>query len=342
MRARFSVRLLPPSWTPRDGRASRREVAQRKAAANFVGDLDKCLRMRPTSLIETRPGFAPRPRLSHVVFDFDGTLSWLRHGWPDIMCRLFREHLALLPGESEAALREMLLDDILALNGKASIHQMIRCAERARERGSPPPDPDQLLVEYQSRLDALIAERTGKILRGEARRNDFVIHGARPFLEELLRRGLTLIILSGTAEHRVRQEAGLLDLARYFDAHIYGGAADLAQSSKRSVIQRLLREEAIAGDHLLAIGDGPVEIEAAKEAGGLTIGIPSDEEENGSGKMHPQKRRQLLKAGADILIPDYREAAALLGFILGEIPWAKSKGPSGPSPQSASWPPGKR
>ena len=32
--------------------------------------------------VEFGVGFLPRPHASHAVFDFDGTLSWLRHGWP--------------------------------------------------------------------------------------------------------------------------------------------------------------------------------------------------------------------------------------------------------------------
>jgi phosphoglycolate phosphatase-like HAD superfamily hydrolase len=268
-------------------------------------------------LVEFSPGFAARPQISHVVFDFDGTLSWLRHGWPEMMLQVFRERLAAGGGKADRGFEETLLGDILGLNGKATIHQMRRGAERLRARGVEPPEPEELRQEYQRRLDAVIAERTGRILSGKARREDFVVHGARGFLEALAGRGLTLIILSGTVEHRVREEAELLDLARYFGSHIYGGTADVAQSSKRAVISRLLREEGIAGEHLLSFGDGPVEVEVTKAAGGLAVGVASDEERNGSGAMQPEKRRVLAAAGADVLIPDYRDAAALRECILG-------------------------
>jgi phosphoglycolate phosphatase len=189
--------------------------------------------------------------------------------------------------------------------------------ERLRERGVRPPGAEALLRVYQGRLDALIAERTDRIASGKARREDFVVHGARGLVEALAGRGLTLIILSGTVEHRVKEEAELLDLARYFGNHIYGGTADVAQSSKRAVISRLLREEGIAGEHLLSFGDGPVEVKVTKAAGGLAVGVASDEEQNGSGAMQPEKRRVLAAAGADVLIPDYRDAAALMECILG-------------------------
>ncbi len=269
-------------------------------------------------LVELSSGFSPRPQISHVVFDFDGTLSWLRHGWPEMMAQLLEERLPRLTGEAGAALHELLLEDILSLNGKPSIHQMIRGAERLRERGGQAPDPEGLLREYQRRLDWVIQERTEAIQRGAAQRDDFVVHGARSLLEALDRRGLTLVILSGTAEPRVKEEAGLLDLARYFGGHIYGGTADVAQSSKRAVIDRLLREEGLAGDRLLSFGDGPVEIQLTKEAGGLAVAVASDEERNGSGRMDPHKRKVLAAAGADVLVPDYRDAAALVECILGQ------------------------
>jgi phosphoglycolate phosphatase-like HAD superfamily hydrolase len=44
----------------------------------------------------------------------------------------------------------------------------------------------------------------------------------------------------------------------------------------------------------------------------------SDEEQNGSGRMHPQKRKLLVAAGADAVIPDYRDATALIETILNK------------------------
>lgn len=261
--------------------------------------------------------FQPRPEISHVVFDFDGTLSWLRHGWPEMMCDLLLEHIPLQGGESRQALAQSLLEEILSLNGKPSIIQMQSCVRRAEQRGHFKPDTERLLVEYHQRLEQIIQERTNLIRESTARRDDFIVHGGRAFVESLRARRLVLIILSGTPEPQVKQEAELLDLTRYFNRHIYGGTPDLAQSSKRAVIDRLLREEGISGEHLLAFGDGPGEIALTKAAGGLAVGVASDEDRNGSGQMHPVKHQQLSNAGADVLIPDYRQPDALLECLLG-------------------------
>lgn len=258
--------------------------------------------------------FLPRPQISHVVFDFDGTLSWLRHGWPEMMAGLFLQHLS--PHEA-ARLHHLLLEDILSLNGKSSIFQMRRCAERVRQNGGPELDPERVLAQYQDVLQAAVQDRAARIKRADASKDEFVLHGARAFLERLHARGLVLVILSGTLEPQVKEEAALLDLARFFGPHIYGGTANLVQSSKQAVIERLLREEHISGAHLLAFGDGPVELQITKSLGGLAVGLASDEERNGSGVLHPLKVPLLQQAGADLLIPDYRAPEQLLQLIFG-------------------------
>ena len=261
-----------------------------------------------------------RRNISHVVFDFDGTLSWLRHGWPELMAGLFLKHVSSGPAEEVQRIHERLLDDILSLNGKSSIFQMRRCAQTLEESGGPVLEPDQVLKEYQSVLQAMIRERSSQVGRGAVHPDEFIVHGARALLEELQARGLVLIILSGTVEPEVRQEAALLDLAGFFGSHIYGSTANLAQSSKQAVIERLLHEENISGEHLLAFGDGPIELQVVKSVGGMAIGVASDEDHNGSGTLNRWKLPLLRQAGADLLIADYRQPERLLENIFdGEI-----------------------
>jgi phosphoglycolate phosphatase-like HAD superfamily hydrolase len=251
-----------------------------------------------------------RPDVSHVIFDFDGTLSWLRHGWPRIMLEGFLQH-------APAAWRtkqDELLADILSLNGKPTIHQMRSFTGRAAQSGLNL-DPEALFHEYEANLHRAIHERRSAIERGTAR-DAFVVFGARGMLERLRSRGVTLIILSGTVELEVRAEAALLGLAEFFGNHIYGSTRGAA-FSKQEVIERIMRDERIEGHHLLSFGDGPVEIQFTKAAGGLAVGVASDENVNGSHAFDPFKREQLKRAGADALVPDYAEGDALLAEIFG-------------------------
>ena len=263
------------------------------------------------------PWFAPRSQISHVVFDFDGTLSWLRHGWPELMVGLFMEEIPAQSPEAARDLHDLLLDEVLSLNGKSSIYQMESCASTIASRSGPRVNPDQKLAEYLTLLETTVRQRCDEIERGTVAPEQFVVHGARALLELLRARGLILIILSGTAEPQVKEEAQLLGLAPFFGRHIYGGSRDLLRSSKKAVLERLLLEEQISGEHLLSFGDGPVEIRLTKEAGGLAVGVASDEDRNGSGKIHPQKESQLRNAGADLIIPDYRNPKKLVECLLG-------------------------
>ena len=90
---------------------------------------------------------------------------------------------------------------------------------------------------------------------------------------------------------------------------------DYKTFSKRKVIERILVENKISGEQLLAFGDGYVEIQNTKEAGGLAIAVASDEANNGSGNMDEWKRGRLLGVGADVIVPDYRDGDALLEMI---------------------------
>ena len=48
---------------------------------------------RFSGAVDIRSSFAPRPGISHVLFDFDGTLSLIREGWPEVMVPMFVEML---------------------------------------------------------------------------------------------------------------------------------------------------------------------------------------------------------------------------------------------------------
>ncbi len=266
-------------------------------------------------LVEFSPGFAARPKLTHVLFDFDGTLSLIRQGWPEVMLPMFLEMLPAQAGETEKDRRQLLYDDIMRLNGKQTIYQMIQFAERVQERGGQAQEPLWYKREYLRRLEERIRFRLDGLRKGLITPDSLLVYGARPFLEKLSQLNLSLYLASGTDEPFVKQEAALLDIARYFGSRIYGAIDDYKNFSKKMVIERILRENEVPGDRLLAFGDGYVEIENTKEVGGLAVAVASDEAHNGSGNMDEWKRRRLLGVGADVVIPDFRDADLLWAYL---------------------------
>jgi phosphoglycolate phosphatase-like HAD superfamily hydrolase len=268
-----------------------------------------------TGQVEFSSGFAPRPRLSHVLFDFDGTLSLIRQGWPEVMIPMFAEMLPRTSEDTEDSVRQVLWEDVMRLNGKQTIYQMIQFAERVRERGGQPEDPLQYKHEYLRRLNRHIRHRIEGLQQGKFRPEELLVYGTRPLLDLLRERQYTLYLASGTDEPYVIEEARLLGIAAYFGPRIYGARDDYQNFSKQKVIERILQENRIPGAALLAFGDGFVEIQNTKEAGGLAVAVASDEAHNGSGRMDPWKRQRLLGVGADVVIPDYRDAPALLNQL---------------------------
>lgn len=230
---------------------------------------------------------------------------------------MFAELLPPAPGETEEQRRQLCFDDIMRLNGKQTIYQMIQLAERIKERGGAPREPLWYKHEYLRRLDERIRTRIEALRTGAMPADNALVYGARPLLELLKARGLPMYLASGTDEVFVKHEAELLNLTRFFGKHIYGALDDYKQFSKKIVIERILRDNRIEGAHLLSFGDGYVEIENTKEVGGLAVAVASDEAHNGSGQFDQWKYKRLLGVGADVVIPDFRDAEPLMECILG-------------------------
>ena len=255
--------------------------------------------------------------IRHALFDWDGTLSLLRAGWAEVMTR---QWLAVLPSRSGELMpdRERFAQqEIWALNGKPTIHQMARLVELVTERGGLAHSAGEYNQDFQARLAAMVDGRIEQIKRGRSQPDEFMVAGARAFLDALVERGLTLHLASGTEFRFIAAEAKLLNLYQYFGPRFHGPSGpDDRQFSKRSVIDRILADHQVAGEALVAFGDGHVEIEQTKAVGGFAIAVCSDEGNWRSGQLDPAKLIRLGQAGADFCTPDFLDAAPLLDRIL--------------------------
>jgi hypothetical protein len=115
----------------------------------------------------------------------------------------------------------------------------------------------------------------------------------------------------------VKREAELLGLTQYFGERIYGALDDYQNFSKKMIIDRLLGENNLRGEELLGFGDGFVEIEEVKRVGGVAVAVASDEV-NRKG-IHAWKRDRLVRAGADLVIGDYRCAEGLMQWLFDAV-----------------------
>jgi phosphoglycolate phosphatase len=259
----------------------------------------------------------PRGRFRSVLFDFDGTLSLIREGWPQVMIPMMVGVLRETgTAESDAELSAAVEEFVMRLNGRQTIYQMIQLADEVRKRGGTPREPLEYKHRYHDLLMARIRGRLADLESGAARPEDWVVPGSHNLLDGLRRRGVTLYLASGTDLKYVRREADLLGVAPYFGAHVYGALDDYRNFSKKMIIDRILTENGLRGEELLGFGDGFVEIEEVKGAGGVAVAVASDEV-NRRG-VNAWKRDRLVRAGADVVIPEYRCHERLLGFLFGE------------------------
>lgn len=256
-----------------------------------------------------------RGKYRHALFDFDGTISLIREGWPEIMGPLMLEALSNTPAcEPDDELNAFVHDLILSTTGKQTIYQMIALCDAVQKRGGTPLDPLDYKTEYINRLMAHIDHKREALRSGKASPESMLVKGSIRLLEGLRAKGVKLYLASGTDEMYVHEEATLLNLTHYFDGHIYGAIDDYLNYSKQMVIERILKENSVGGHELLGFGDGYVEIDNTKTSGGTGIGVASDETGK-SGLPDRWKRERLIGVGADIIIPDFSDADALIGYL---------------------------
>ncbi len=268
----------------------------------------------PNTHVEIIQLHLERGHIRHALFDFDGTLSLIREGWQGIMIPMMVEVLLDSPGhETEAELTCVVTEFVTRLTGKQTIYQMLQLVEEVRKRGGLPLDPLDYKQEYLDRLWARIEGRVADLKAGRRAPDDLMVPGARDVLKALHARGVTCYVASGTDRPYVLDEVEALDLTPYFGDHIYGALDDYRNFSKRMVIERILRENRLAGPELVTFGDGFVEIEDSKAVGGIAVGVASNEATRQG--IDTWKRQRLIQAGADLIIPDFREHEALVAYL---------------------------
>ena len=277
-------------------------------------------RQMPGSLIELVREVAPR-RITHAIFDHDGTISTLRQGWESIMEPIMIE--AVLgdkrnDAEMRFKARQQVRELIDRTTGIQTLAQMQELIVLVRSFGCVPVaqilDCHGYKRIYNDALLAFIRTRRERLARHDLVPDDFIIRGVLPFIHQLYSSGVQIHLASGTDQADVRDEAAALGYAHLF-AGIHGATGSLAHEAKREVMDRIIRDcgaddRGADGSCLLVVGDGPVEIREGHRRGALCLGIASDEPRRWG--IDLAKRGRLIRAGADLIAGDFLHADHLL------------------------------
>ncbi|MHB8971499.1 MAG: HAD family hydrolase [Pirellulaceae bacterium] len=256
----------------------------------------------------------PRGDFRAAIFDFDGTLSVLRRNWQDVMIPMMVDILQNTgTPETRESLFQHVEEYVMRLNGKQTIYQMIQLAEEVRARGGTPREPLEYKHQYHDLLWQQVGDRVEGVRSGRIARQEMAVPGAEEMLQALLDLGLELYLASGTDVKYVRDELHVLGLERFFKSHVYGALDDYKKFSKAMIIAQIISDTRVRGNQILGMGDGFVEIEEVKKVGGLAVGVASNEDTRSG--VNDWKRQRLIRAGADIIIGDYRCRPELLRVV---------------------------
>jgi phosphoglycolate phosphatase-like HAD superfamily hydrolase len=265
-------------------------------------------------MIEIIHNHFQRGRVRFAVFDFDGTLSLIREGWQQAMAETMMVELLQAPNrESEPVLGAIVIGLITRTTGQTASYQMAQLAEEVRKHGGQPQDPLIYKERYVKRLDERINSRVAAIKSGRVLPDEMMVPGSRAILEALTTRGVRCYLVSGAYEPGVLDESAALQITPYFDG-IYGAQDDPALFSKKQFMERLVVENHLDRCEFISLGDGSIEIKEAKNLGGIAVGVASNETTRIG--IDAGKRDLLIRAGADIIVPDFAEHEALVAYLL--------------------------
>ena len=263
--------------------------------------------------------------IRYAVFDHDGTISSLRQGWEEIMepvmmKAILGDHYETIDTPTYHKVMGHVQEFIHKTTGIQTIYQMEGLVDLVREFGYVPEekilDKFQYKELYNDGLMEMVNKRTDKLLAGELGQEDFTMKGAVAFLYELKERGVTMYLASGTDAADVRNEAEMLGYADLFNGGIYGALKDYTKFSKKMIIEKIIKDNNLNGNELAVFGDGPDEIREGRRAGGVSVGITSNEYQRFG--HNSAKRPRLVRAGAQLLIPDFSQYKKLVSILFQE------------------------
>lgn len=261
--------------------------------------------------------------IKYAIFDNDGTISTLREGWEHIMGPMMvRSILGDQYDEADGSLyskvESRVKEFIDKTTGIQTLMQMKFLAGLVREFGFVP--EDRILNEfgykeiYNNELMQMVKQREKKFLQGELILDDLTIKNAVSFIKILVSHGIKLYLTSGTDIEDVKHEASVLGYGYLFEDRIFGSVGDITKDAKKIVLDRILDTIGNSeGKAIVTFGDGPVEIRETRKRGGITVGVASNELKRY--ELNRIKRTRLIKAGADIIIPDFAQTDHLLRLL---------------------------
>ncbi|GKX31531.1 hypothetical protein SH1V18_40110 [Vallitalea longa] len=249
-----------------------------------------------------------------ALFDFDGTISTLRHGWEDIMFDYVYEQLHQYYMGRDKELTDKIKEFIRDTTGVQTIFQMQWIVEQVKLGGGKPLDQWEYKDGYNKALLEVVRTRADALLQGKMKPIDFRVPGSKEFIEKLVSRGIKCYIASGTDDDDIKKEMKAIEVENLFEDS-KGAPYRKAACPKEAVYRKLIEELSYKPNEILVVGDGKVEINLGVNNGSLTLGVACDEYSLQG--IDLKKRDRLVKARAHGIVMDFNDYNSILEWING-------------------------
>lgn len=133
-----------------------------------------------------------------------------------------------------------------------------------------------------------------------------VLDGVRELLEELSKHDILMGLVTGNLEPIARGKLTTVRLNHYFKVGGFGSDDINRSKLVKLAIKRAESQSFVANNNVFLFGDAPADMQAGKKRGAVTIGVTTG----------IFSREELLKAGAQYILPNLKDTDKILKIIL--------------------------
>lgn len=253
-------------------------------------------------------------RFKAAMFDVDGTVNIIRRDWHSIIVPIFADALETVPGHApRAELEQEALDLLNRTTGQPTVIQCGYLDEMVVARGGKHVEPEVYFQKFITKTHEDIEPVHRGLADGSIPPEQYRVPGCREFIDTLEGMGIKCYLASGSPYKDVMEEAHLLDLDTAFSGSIRAFDPDNGWTDPKHQQLEEILATGVKPEEIVCFDDAFYMVVMLKKIGGYAVGLATDERRRKG--VNDDKRQVLLGAGADVIIPDFKDTGALLRLL---------------------------
>lgn len=253
-------------------------------------------------------------RFKAAMFDVDGTVNTIRQDWHSIIVPIFADALATAePNAPRERLEKEALDLLNRTTGQPTVIQCGYLDEMVVGRGGRHVDPEIYFQKFITEQHRIIEPVHAGLADGTIPPENYRVPGCRWFVDKLESLGIRCYLASGSPYKDVMEEAHLLELDTAFSGSIRAFDPENGWNDPKQQQLEEILATGVKPEEIVCFDDAFYMVKMLKRVGGYAVGIASDEKRRHG--VNAAKREVLLNAGADVIVPDFRDMQGLLHLL---------------------------